>query len=907
MGSQDEQNTGSESRGSSGRRPPPLPRPKTDSFDVDRQCDDLLAKMQLGERTRIGHYELIKEIGRGGMGVVYVARDHNLDRQVAIKRFQSRGNLELREHLMHEARAMAQLSHPNVVPVYEIRDQDDMTFIVMEYVDGVTLNEWLREATRSMEDILAVFLAAGAGLAAAHSHKLVHRDFKPANVMRGFDGRVRVMDFGLACPDPGKDSTLRVGSRDTQRDSTESTIAGTPAYMAPEHFRGRWADARSDQFSFCVALYEALYGQRPFAGSNREQVWAAAERGEISPELPHTTVPTWLRQVVVRGLAPDPRDRFESMEALLDALAPKHGELVNSFPSLPPPSSAARAQPRRRIAIYGAVVGLLAMTAAVTLVVQPYMFPAVLDIEACVVRIEGGNTISRAWVVLEDGGEYEVEVAGKILRFRCVEQNQLATVIAQFEDGDVKYWSSVELTGDNTLRVSDAKPGRPADLSPELQRSLDEISARTQEEAVGAPKQGAHDESVPGCTIGGAHKAAGALDPANACQVCAPETNATGWSHLTAGTSCGTGKVCDEGECGAACFIGGVLHDTNAANPTNPCQTCQPNESTTEWTNAADGTSCGNGQTCVNASCGTQCVINGQVYASGAENPANACQRCQPGTSTTSWTTNHPADLGESCGSCGGKVQCDGTCSVETPASFGLSCNSCGGTFQCNGACSTKEPTTLGESCNSCGGIMQCNGTCSTTEPPNLNQSCGSCGGTVQCDGSCSFPTPGNFGMKCNSCGGTVKCDGSCSTSQPANFGAACNSCGGTVQCDGSCSTSQPGNFGAACNSCGGTVQCNGTCWPEQPGNFGSVQVRSKDLEEFWCCGLDYQKNFGGACSSGWVYDRVEVDKVTGGGACFVTAAPPSGGSSCQVTMRFHNNGLEGARCNVTIFERRGC
>jgi predicted Ser/Thr protein kinase len=432
-----------------------------------------------GEQRRIEQYEILGEIGRGGMGVVYLAVDHKLNRKVAIKRVQNQGNLELRRHLVHEARAMAQLSHPNVVSVYEIREADHMTFIVMEYVDGVTLNVWLGQAARSMDDILSVFRAAGAGVAAAHSRGLVHRDFKPTNVMIGADRRVRVMDFGLACPDPGQDSTLVGESAASRRGSVGSKVAGTPAYMAPEQSRGRWTDARSDQFSFCVALYEALYGERPFLGT-REQVWAAAERGEIRPAPRHTTVPTWLRQVVVRGLQPDPTSRFESMQALLDALDANRQHVIGP-PSGSVPNGGGRrlwsqrrlsrrspVRTRRRRAIYVAAIGFLGISTMATFIVQPLCRP-----EGCVFQIEGDDEISKAWIVLEDGGEVEVEVEDMRLRFNCDHQNELATVIAAFEDVGTKYWSTLTLSGDDTLRLSDATPGRPAGLSLAFQRELD--------------------------------------------------------------------------------------------------------------------------------------------------------------------------------------------------------------------------------------------------------------------------------------------------------------------------------------------------------------------------------------------------------------------------------------------------
>jgi hypothetical protein len=264
-----------------------------------------------------------------------------------------------------------------------------------------------------------------------------------------------------------------------------------------------------------------------------------------------------------------------------------------------------------------------------------------------------------------------------------------------------------------------------------------------------------------------------------------------------------------------------------------------------------------------------------------------------------------PSNFGAACGSCGGTVQCDGSCSVATPSNFGAACGSCGGHVQCDGSCSVATPANFGAACGSCGGHIQCNGSCSVATPGNYGAACGSCGGTVQCNGACSVGTPGNLGQACNSCGGTWQCNGSCSTSQPGNLGQACNSCGGTVQCDGSCSTYQPGNLNAPCGSCGGHVQCDGSCSVGTPGDYGNVINRSADQERFACCYIDYYKTFGGPCDAGYTFYDAFVDKVSGGGACDIVSE--GSGSDCTVRVHFHNVGLEGAVCNVTVREIRGC
>ncbi len=277
--------------------------------------------------TCLGHYVLLHVVGQGGMGVVHAAYDEQLDRKVALKLLRTPERADTRARLVREAQAMARLSHPNVVQIYEIGESRELVggqpvaYLVMEFVDGQTLAHWLREQPRSRAAILDVFAQAGRGLAAAHAAGLVHRDFKPQNVMlRRDDGRALVMDFGLALGDAGP---TMVDGESVELDSREltatGTILGTPAYMAPEQFDGLTADAKTDQFSFCVALWEALLGQRPFFGNSLEELRAAICQ---PPRLPtQHEVPAWLRNVVARGFAADPGDRWPSMPALLDALA----------------------------------------------------------------------------------------------------------------------------------------------------------------------------------------------------------------------------------------------------------------------------------------------------------------------------------------------------------------------------------------------------------------------------------------------------------------------------------------------------------------------------------------------------------------------------------------------------------
>jgi eukaryotic-like serine/threonine-protein kinase len=377
--------------------------------------------------TLLGRYVLLREIGRGAIGVVYAAYHEGLDRKLAIKVLnkQRAGRADLEARLHREAKALAKLSHQNVVHVYDVGTLDGRTFIAMEFVDGEPLSDWMRRE-HTVAEIVAMFADAGRGLAAAHEAGVVHRDFKPDNVLVGRDGRPRVLDFGLARAVEREGEDAMVGSRSSMResgpigasldllltgaggrstsvpiadaeqpasrvvappvpeqdesdavpqeatldrpdelfehqlsetmastpggsphdepelaetqqsilsiDSNESgevltrtgAMMGTPAYMSPEQFVGKRVDQASDQFSFCIALHEALYGRRPYAGKNSVELALATQHGRIVDAPPHSQVPTWLREVLLRGLQPSADARFESMNELIAELVRDH-------------------------------------------------------------------------------------------------------------------------------------------------------------------------------------------------------------------------------------------------------------------------------------------------------------------------------------------------------------------------------------------------------------------------------------------------------------------------------------------------------------------------------------------------------------------------------------------------------
>lgn len=282
----------------------------------------------------IGRYVLLDRLGAGAMGVVHAAFDPDLDRKVALKLLRPRASGGSEARLLREAQALAKLAHPNVVTIHDVGTHAGRVWIAMEFVAGQTLDAWARERPRRWPELLRALQDVAAGVAAAHAAGLVHRDLKPENVMVDRDGRVRVMDFGLAhgrlAPTTSHD-TVPPGATDAHETRSDlailgarltqvGAVTGTPAYMAPEQWEGREAEAAADQFGWSVMAWELLYGERPFAAPTLLKLAAVVLAGRRSPPPRGRRVPGWLHRVLVRGLAPAPEQRFPDMAALLAAL-----------------------------------------------------------------------------------------------------------------------------------------------------------------------------------------------------------------------------------------------------------------------------------------------------------------------------------------------------------------------------------------------------------------------------------------------------------------------------------------------------------------------------------------------------------------------------------------------------------
>jgi len=334
-------------------------------------ADDVLkARLLSGTGARVGRFLVQRHLDEGGMGLIFRALDEELGRPVALKilRAQQTEGSVGRARLIREAQALAKLSHPNVVTVYEVGEWEGHVFVAMELIEGRTLRGWLKLKRWGWREVIGVFSQAARGLAAAHKAGIVHRDFKLSNALVGLDGRVRVLDFGLALASESlaTDQDLLAGLRpsgspsspsasgspslsnlsspsgssgssgsSSSTDSTASiggggsssllgtsltiagTISGTPAYMAPEQLGGGEIDARADQYAFCIALYEGLYRRRPFRGKTIDDRRRELAKG-VEPSFPsNVRVPGWLRKILRRGLAVDPDERYPTMDALI--------------------------------------------------------------------------------------------------------------------------------------------------------------------------------------------------------------------------------------------------------------------------------------------------------------------------------------------------------------------------------------------------------------------------------------------------------------------------------------------------------------------------------------------------------------------------------------------------------------
>ncbi len=327
----------------------------------------LLPLPLLDRGTCVGRYVILDRLGVGGMGIVYRAYDPDLDRRVALKLVRAVTE-ETTTRMIREAQALAKVSHPNIVQVFDVGTFGETVFIALELVEGRTLWHWWKETSPTWRVLLPYLIEAGRGLAAAHAVGLVHRDFKPQNAIVGEDGRVRVLDFGLARVGSTPADEVEPAEEPDEEDEPESgdttipvvrtgtplpqvvvsRITGTPFYMAPEQRKKGLLDARADQFAFGVSCWELLYGQRAFLGDNVQQYAQASNTGQFRPPPAGNDTPAWVRRVLTRTLATSPADRYPAMDDVLDAL------------------SADPARRRRRIAAVG--LAALATAGAITVV-----------------------------------------------------------------------------------------------------------------------------------------------------------------------------------------------------------------------------------------------------------------------------------------------------------------------------------------------------------------------------------------------------------------------------------------------------------------------------------------------------------------------------------------------------------
>jgi predicted Zn-dependent peptidase len=328
---------------------------RTEADDSADSADSADSGDSGDEPERIGRYRITGKLGEGGMGVVYAARDDDLQRDVAVKIL--RFGDDSGERLLREARALARLAHPNVVTIHEIGRYADGVYVAMELVRGRTFDAWMKEHT-GWRERAAMLVQAARGLLAAHRAGLVHRDFKPGNVIVGDDDRVRVLDFGLAVSGAGA-AAAAAGelddSAELDRFTATGAVLGTPLYMAPEQWERGETDERTDQFALCAVAYEAMFGKRPYVAANMRELREAVLDQRLEP-VAGSEVPDGLRQAICRGLERDPDARHPTLEPLIKQL--EAGAPVKAAPVAP----AGRWRWAAAIAI--AAAGLAILTAA---------------------------------------------------------------------------------------------------------------------------------------------------------------------------------------------------------------------------------------------------------------------------------------------------------------------------------------------------------------------------------------------------------------------------------------------------------------------------------------------------------------------------------------------------------------
>ena len=328
--------------------------------------------MALSAGTRLGYFEIVSTLGAGGMGVVYRARDTRLRRDVALKILPEifASDPERLHRFQREAQAIAALNHPNVVTIYSVEELRGIHFLTMELIEGKTLVDLIPAGGLRLEALLTFALPLADAMSAAHQRVIVHRDLKPANIMVGADGRVKVLDFGLArlrqeaqaSPDPSVVTTEQL--------TAQQRVLGTPAYMSPEQAEGKAVDARSDIFSLGVMLYEMATGTRPFQGDSAFAIISSILKDaptpltQLRPDLPPD-----LDRIVRRCLAKEPMRRYQTALDVRNELEDLQRQIASdALVSVPAPAPQRRPRPGPRRAI-GVVAGLSVLAAAVSVIV----------------------------------------------------------------------------------------------------------------------------------------------------------------------------------------------------------------------------------------------------------------------------------------------------------------------------------------------------------------------------------------------------------------------------------------------------------------------------------------------------------------------------------------------------------